>query len=106
MDAWEEIQKVTADESVMRYAAQLVRQTRVAYQVLLGASPRASIALLRCGKTTAALRGRDFVTPDDIKSVALPVLRHRLMLSPESSIEGIKADEVIAGILAAIPVPR
>jgi MoxR-like ATPase len=106
MDAFVEVQKVTADEDVIRYAATIARQTRGAYRVILGASPRASVALLKCGKALAALRGRDYVTPDDIKSLALPILRHRLILSPECAIEGVKTDEVIAGILASVPVPR
>ncbi len=104
--AWGEIGDVTADEPVMAYAAAIARQTRTAYQVILGASPRASIALLRCGKALAALRGRSFVTPDDIKSLAAPILRHRLILSPESALEGVTADNVIAAVLASVPVPR
>ena len=106
VDAWKEVGEVKADDDVMKYAISIARATRGAYQVILGGSPRASIALLRCGKALAALRGRDFVTPDDIKSLAPPILRHRLILSPESAIEGISADDVISGILATIPVPR
>ncbi|MCE5315540.1 MAG: MoxR family ATPase [Armatimonadota bacterium] len=105
-DAFAEVQKVKADEDVIRYAATIARQTRGAFRVVLGASPRASVALLKCGKALAALRGRDYVTPDDIKSLAMPILRHRLILSPECAIEGVKVDEVIAGVLAAVPVPR
>lgn len=105
-DAWNEIRGITVDDSVMHYAASIARQTRGAYQVVLGASPRASLALLRSGKVLAGIRGRDYVTPDDIKSLAPPILRHRLILSPEAAIEGIRPDEVIAGILAAVPVPR
>ncbi len=104
--AWAELRGVVADDPVMRYAVAITRASRGAYQVMLGASPRASLALLRCGKVAAALRGRAYVTPDDIKSLAAPVLRHRLILSPESAMEGVTADEVIAGILAAVPVPR
>ncbi|MCE5200322.1 MAG: MoxR family ATPase [Armatimonadota bacterium] len=106
LDAFAEVQNVTADDEVIRYATTITRQTRQAYRVVLGASPRASIALLRCGKALAALRGRDFVTPDDIKTLAPPILRHRLIMSPESAIEGTKVDEVIASVLAAVPVPR
>ncbi|HUV05544.1 MAG TPA: MoxR family ATPase [Armatimonadota bacterium] len=104
--AWAEVQAVKVDEEVMRYAAALARATREAYQVILGASPRASIALLRCSKALAALRGREYVTPDDIKALALPIMRHRVILSPESAIEGVRADEVISGVVASIPVPR
>ncbi|MHB0913121.1 MAG: AAA family ATPase [Armatimonadota bacterium] len=103
---WEEIAAVNVGEDVMRYATAIVRKTRGSHQVVLGGSPRASIALLRCGKALAALRGRDYVTPDDIKTLALPVLRHRLILSPESAIEGLSADDVVAGVLAGVPVPR
>lgn len=105
-NAWAEIQAVTVDDEIIKYASAIARHTRGAYQVLLGASPRASIALIRCAKSLAALRGRDFVTPDDIKSLAASVLRHRIILSPESAIEGVRVDEVIAGVLSAIPVPR
>ncbi|MHB0997869.1 MAG: AAA family ATPase [Armatimonadota bacterium] len=105
-DAWTEIKNVTVDEDIIRYASNIARHTRSAYQVLLGASPRASIAMIRCAKALAALRGRDFVTPDDVKSLAAPILRHRVILSPESAIEGVRIDEVISGVLSAVPVPR
>lgn len=104
--AWAEIQNVKVEDDVLRYAAEIVRQTRTAYQVILGGSPRASIALIRCGKTLAAIRGRDYVTPDDIKTLAAPILRHRLILSPESSLEGVRSDQIISGILSTVPVPR
>jgi MoxR-like ATPase len=105
-DAWAEIQQVSVDDQVMAYAASIARQTRSAHQVLLGASPRASIAMVRCGKTLAALRGRDYLTPDDIKTLAPAILRHRLVLSPESALEGIRPDDVVARVLDAVPVPR
>ncbi len=105
-DAWAEIEKVAVSDDVMGYILAISRQSRGAYQVLLGASPRASIALLKCGKALAALRGRDFVTPDDIKTLSAPILRHRLILSPESAIEGVKPDEIVARIVNAVPVPR
>jgi len=105
-DAWKEIEAVKIDQEVMRYAVSVTRATRTAYQVILGASPRASVALLKCSKSIAALRGRDYVTPDDIKSLAPPVLRHRLILTPESLIEGSSVDEIIASVLASVPVPR
>ncbi len=105
-DAWAEIARVTVDDEVMRYLLAIARQTRGAYQVMLGASPRASVAMLKCGKALAALRGRDYVTPDDIKTVATPIMRHRLILSPESAIEGVSTDDVISRIFTAVPVPR
>jgi MoxR-like ATPase len=76
------------------------------HNILLGGSPRASLALIKCSKVVAALVGRDFVTPDDIKQIAPAVLRHRLILSPETLVEGVTPDQVIAGVLAAIQVPR
>jgi MoxR-like ATPase len=72
----------------------------------LGASPRASIALLECSKALAALSGRDYVLPEDVKAVALPVLRHRLLLRAESEMEGIRTDDVVRSILGAVEVPR
>jgi MoxR-like ATPase len=105
-DAWAEIEKVAVSDEVMGYILSISRLTRGAYQVLLGASPRASVALLKCGRALAALRGRDFVTPDDIKTLSAPVLRHRLILSPESSIEGVRADDIVARIVNSVPVPR
>lgn len=106
LEAFIQVQQITADDDVVNYATAIARKTRGAYRVILGASPRASVALLRCAKALAALRGRDYVTPDDIKSLAQPILCHRLILSPECAIEGVKASEVIAGILASVPVPR
>lgn len=105
-DAWKEIEKVGVSDEVMGYILAITRATRGTYHVLLGASPRASLALLKCGRALAALKGRDFVTPDDIKSLAAPVLRHRLILSPESAIEGVRADEVVTRIVNSVPVPR
>jgi MoxR-like ATPase len=105
-DAWDEISKMTVTDDVARYALNIARETRGTYGVLLGASPRASIALLHCGRVLAALRGRDFVVPDDIKTLAPAILRHRLILTPESIIEGARTDDAVARILAAVPVPR
>jgi len=84
----------------------LARQTRVIQHFLLGASPRASIALLLCSKALAAMRGKEYITPDDVKTLALPVLRHRVILKAESEIEGITVDEVLKSILDSIEVPR
>lgn len=105
-EAWAEIQNVQISDDVMKYLVSITRQTRGAYQVSLGASPRASVALLKCSKTLAALRGRDYVTPDDVKSLAAPVLRHRLILTPESAIEGVSPDDVVTRIVNSIQVPR
>ena len=73
---------------------------------MLGGSPRASIALLLASKTAAAMLGRDFVTPDEVKEMALPVLRHRIILRPEAGIDGLNADAVINAILNKVEVPR
>jgi MoxR-like ATPase len=83
-----------------------VRRTRHDRSLELGASPRASIAMLRCGQVVAAAAGRDFVTPDDVKSMAKPILRHRVMLHPDAELQGISADERVEDILKAAPVPR
>jgi MoxR-like ATPase len=73
---------------------------------MLGGSPRASIALLLASKTYAALQGRDYVTPDDVKAVAPPIFRHRVILRPEAEIEGLNADAILRRILASLEVPR
>jgi MoxR-like ATPase len=72
----------------------------------LGASPRASLAILTSSKAIAAMRGRDFITPDDIREVAVPVLQHRVMLTPEREMEGLTSDEIIRQILQQVEIPR
>jgi MoxR-like ATPase len=74
--------------------------------ILVGAGPRATQSLLRAGRAWAALSGRDFVSPDDIRAIALPVLEHRLLLRPESELEGVRASETLERILHEAPVPR
>ena len=100
------ITQVRVEDSMFQYITQLVAATREHRQVVLGASPRASIALLQVGKALAAMRGRDFLIPDDIKAIAPATLRHRLLLRPEAEIEGISADRVIESILGGLEVPR
>ncbi len=97
---------VKVEDGVVNYVLQIVRKTRESFQLLLGASPRGSIALLKGAKALAALRGRDFVTPDDVKTLALPILRHRIIITPEAEIEGVNSDQVIQSLLASIEVPR
>jgi MoxR-like ATPase len=97
---------VTVDEAVIDYAVRLCRGTRDHAGVLLGAGPRASIALVRAARAEALLAGRGFATPDDVKTVALPVLRHRLQLGPELEIEGVSADTVVDSVLAVTESPR
>jgi MoxR-like ATPase len=88
------------------YIAEIIRASRASAQVQLGASPRAAQCLLLCSKAAAALGGRDFITPDDVKYVAFPAMRHRLLLKPEAEIEGTTADQVVSAILSKVQVPR
>lgn len=93
-------------EDLIGYIVDIVRQTRKHQSVLVGAGPRATQALLLASRALAAIEGRDFVTPDDIKSMTLPVLEHRLILRPEYEIEGLSIVEVIRDILEGLTVPR
>jgi MoxR-like ATPase len=101
-----EVARVRMEPGVQYYAVDLVRRTRAHPFIHYGASPRASVALLLCSKALAAIRGRDFVTPDDVRDVALPVLRHRLTLRAEAELDGVTADAVIADILKSSEIPR
>ena len=100
------LEEILVKEDLSGYIVDIVRQTRRHPSVLVGAGPRATQALILAGRTHAAINGRDFITPDDIKSMALPVLEHRLILRPEYEIEGLTVDEVIGEILKEIAVPR
>ncbi|MGQ9732390.1 MAG: AAA family ATPase [Candidatus Zipacnadales bacterium] len=102
----EEVAKVTARDEVIRYVGGVIRATRSSTHLVLGCSPRAAVMTLKAAKVVAALNGRDYLTPDDVKQVALPTLRHRLILRPEADIEGLSADDVIRGVLNEVPVPR
>ena len=97
---------ILIDEKLLRYIAEIVNQTRSDHSIYLGASPRASLALLNGSRAYAAIQGRDFVTPDDIKFLAPSVLKHRIILTPEKEMEGITADEVINQLVSKIEVPR
>ncbi len=94
------------ESKVMRYIAELVYETRNNKALFLGGSPRASVAILKASKAIAAMSGRSFVTPDDVKKVVAPILRHRIMLTPEKEMEGSTADEVIDIIVKKVEVPR
>lgn len=94
------------EEKLLQFVARLVHQTRNNKSIYLGASPRASIAIMNASKAIAAMQGRDFVTPDDILSVAIPVLRHRIILSPDKEMEGVSEDDVIRQIIQGMDVPR
>ncbi len=99
-------EKVYIKDELLNYIAQLIHYTRNNSNIFLGASPRASIAIMRSSKAHAAMHGRDFVTPDDIQKVANPVLNHRLILTPEREIEGVNTTDVINDIIKKIEVPR
>ncbi len=101
-----EIAAVKAEDDVVTYVGDVIRATRSSANLVLGCSPRAAVMALKAAKTHAAMRGRDYLTPDDIKAVALPALRHRVILRPEADIEGLSADDVIRGVLGEVPVPR
>jgi MoxR-like ATPase len=101
-----QVRQVRIEPSIQNYLVTLVRRTREHPSLLWGASPRASVALLLASKALAAMRGRDFVTPDDVRDLARPALRHRLLLRSEVEIEGFTPDLVIEEILTAVEVPR
>jgi MoxR-like ATPase len=101
-----EVRAVRTEPGVQRYIVDIVRNTRAHPSVLYGGSPRASVALLLCSKALAGLRGREFVTPDDVRDIARPVLRHRLGLRAEAELDGATPDTVITDILQGVGVPR
>jgi MoxR-like ATPase len=98
--------QIQVDRAVNDYAVSIVRTTRNWQGISVGAGPRGAIALIRAGRANALLNGRDFVTPDDIKHIALPALRHRILLSPELELEGHTTDEVLHGLLDKVEAPR
>lgn len=98
--------KIVIEENLIKYVTQIVQATRKNSGLFLGASPRASIAILNSAKANACIQNRDFVTPDDIKFVAFPVLRHRIMLTPEKEMEGVGVDTIIQQIIDKVEVPR
>jgi MoxR-like ATPase len=102
----ETIQHIHVEGNLLSYVGQLIHETRNSPALFLGASPRASLAILTGSKAFAALNGRDFVTPEDIKLIALPVLRHRVILTPEKEMEGVTADDVVKQIVDKVEVPR
>jgi MoxR-like ATPase len=104
--ARKEVAAVTVDERVRDYIVSLVRATRDSPSVSLGASPRGATMVLWASKAWAWLAAKSFVTPDEVKAVALPTLRHRIQLRPEVELEGATPDGVLNGVLASVPVPR
>jgi MoxR-like ATPase len=100
------IEKIHIKDELLTYIATIVYQTRNNGNLYMGASPRASMAIMKTAKAIAAISGRDFVSPDDIQSVCYSVLNHRIILSPEKEMEGITVDHVIKEIIQNIEVPR
>jgi MoxR-like ATPase len=100
------VKEIIVEGQLIEYIAKIIVNTRENQFLYLGASPRASLALLTASKAFAALRGRDFVTPEDIKEASYAVLRHRVIVSPEREMEGLTADEIIRQILEGIEIPR
>jgi MoxR-like ATPase len=100
------IERVHVAPSVQAYCVDLVAATRESHSTAVGASPRGSLALLKLARARAALQGRDYVLPDDVKAVAVPALAHRLVLRPELWVQRVSAEDVVGEVLAAVPTPR
>ncbi|MEN0049835.1 MAG: MoxR family ATPase, partial [Bacteroidota bacterium] len=100
------VEQIYIEDRLLDYIADVIQLTRNSSDIYLGASPRASLALLKASKAIAAMNGRDFVTPDDIQYVAYPVLNHRIILTPEREMEGYSTKQVIADLIKKIEVPR
>lgn len=100
------IQSVTVEESIFNYIVTLAEASRNSPELILGGSPRASIALLLASKTYAAIQGRDYILPDDVKYLAPHVYRHRILLKPDAEIEGLTSDDMIDRLLAEVEIPR
>jgi len=104
--ALEEVARVRVEQKLFDYIVSIARSTRNSPAISLGASPRAAIAMMVVAKAIAATEGRDFLIPDDVKSAAPPVLRHRMSLKPEADLEGITPDQVITEVLDSVPIPK
>ncbi len=102
----QQIKTLVIEEKLLQFIARLIHQTRNHKSIYLGASPRASLAVMNASKAIAAMNGRDFVTPEDIRDVLIPVLRHRIILAPDKEMEGVTEAEVIKQIVQAMDVPR
>ncbi|MEL7314109.1 MAG: MoxR family ATPase [Cyanobacteria bacterium J06559_3] len=98
--------KITVKEQILDYLLALTQKTRQSPDLSLGASPRSAVSWLQASKAHAWLQGKDYVSPDDVKAVAPPLLRHRLMLGPEAQLDGLTTDKIITSILQQVPVPR
>ena len=104
--AQQELKSVLVEEALFSYIAQIARRTRDWPSLSLGASPRAAVSLMAVSKAVAAMDGRNYVIPDDVKVAARPVLRHRILLKPEADLEGVTADQVVEEVLRAVEVPK
>ncbi|MEL6493537.1 MAG: MoxR family ATPase [Cyanobacteria bacterium J06623_7] len=102
----QQVQTIQVEDNILDYLLDLVERTRQHPDLLLGASPRSTVAWLNATKASACLAGRDYVTPDDVKEVATPLLRHRLLLKPEAQLDNLQIDETISSILQQVSVPR
>jgi MoxR-like ATPase len=102
----QQVKEILIEDKLLAFIAKLVHHTRNNKSIYLGASPRASLAIMNASKATAAIQGRDFVTPEDIIRVAAPVLRHRIILSPEKEMEGVNENEIIKQIINGLEIPR
>ncbi len=100
------VQKIYIKDELISYVAQIINHTRTTKDLFLGASPRASLAIVKTAKALAAMQGRDFVTPDDIKYAAYPVLNHRIVLAPDKEMEGFEVKDILKDIFQKIEVPR
>ena len=100
------VKEIVIDQRLLAFIAKLIHQTRNNKSIYLGASPRASLAIMNASKAMAAINGRDFVTPDDILEVVPPILRHRIILSPDKEMEGVTEDNVIKQIIQSLDIPR
>lgn len=100
------VRSVLVEQNIIEYIARIVQETREHPFLYLGASPRASLAILNASKGFAALHGRDFVTPDDVKDSALAVLQHRIIVAPEKEMEGVKTEDIVKQIIDALEIPR
>lgn len=101
-----QIREILIEERLLQFIAKLVHQTRQHKSIYLGASPRASLSIMNASKAIAAMNGRDFVMPEDILEVVIPVLRHRIILSPDKEMEGVTEDEVLKQIIHGLDIPR
>jgi MoxR-like ATPase len=106
LDMQAALEEVFVSEAIDRYIVALTQATRHDSRVQIGASPRGSLALMKLARTYAALRGRDFVTPDDVKAVAIPALAHRLILRPELWVTRVAEEDIVGDLLNKVPTPR